>query len=149
MTIKQILITSLLLSLLVVSSAFMPDTSKAQTETEPADNFQLQTYLTEEQALALVFPECDEIVADEFIMTPEEKRKMDKNIITIDPVSDNPFWFMKVKILTEIIIFYKHFVQGIKIRPSATTDYPRNTRKARNICELVALSSTLGKYGCK
>src|SRR3990167_4394496 len=78
MTIKQILITSLLLSLLVVSSAFIPDTAKAQTETEPADNFQLQTYLTEEQALALVFPECDEIVADEFIMTPEEKTSLEK-----------------------------------------------------------------------
>ena len=73
MTIKQILITSLLLSLLVVSSAFIPDTAKAQTEQEPADNFQLQAYLTEEQALALVFPECDEIVTDEFVMTPEEK----------------------------------------------------------------------------
>ncbi|MBM2833443.1 MAG: hypothetical protein HW406_604 [Candidatus Brocadiaceae bacterium] len=58
------------------------------------------------------------------------------NSITIYLISDNPFRFMKVKILTEIIIFYKHFVQGIKIRPSATTDYPRNTRKARNICYL-------------
>ena len=78
MTIKQILITSLLVSLLVVSSAFIPDTAKAQTETEPADNFQLQTYLTEEQALALIFPECDEIVADEFVMTPEEKNSLEK-----------------------------------------------------------------------
>ncbi len=78
MTIKQILITSLLLPLLVVSSAFIPDTAKAQTETEPADNFQLQTYLTEEQALALVFPECDEVVTDEFVMTPEEKNSLEK-----------------------------------------------------------------------
>ena len=78
MTIKQILITSLLLSLLVVSSAFIPDTAKAQTETEPADNFQLQAYLTEEQALSLVFPECDEILTDEFVMTPEEKSSLEK-----------------------------------------------------------------------
>ena len=78
MTIKQILITSLLLSLLVVSSAFVPDMATAQTETEPADNFQLQTYLTEEQALALVFPECDEVVTDEFVMTPEEKSSLEK-----------------------------------------------------------------------
>src|SRR3989339_901685 len=78
MTIKQILITSLLLSLLVVSSAFIPDTAKAQTEQDPTDNFQLQAYLTEEQALALVFPECEEIVADEFIMTPEEKSSLEK-----------------------------------------------------------------------
>lgn len=78
MTIKQILITSLLLSLLVVSGAFIPDTAKAQTEQEPADNFQLQAYLTEEQALALIFPECDEIVTDEFVMTPEEKNSLEK-----------------------------------------------------------------------
>ena len=61
-------------------------------------------------------------------------RAKDSHIITRHPVFDNPFRFMKIKILTEIIIFYKHFVQGIKIRPSATTDHPRNTRKARNIC---------------
>src|SRR3989339_37217 len=78
MTIKQILITSLLLSLLVVSSAFIPDTAKAQTEQEPADNFQLQAYLTEEQALSLVFPECDEILTDEFVMSPEEKSSLEK-----------------------------------------------------------------------
>jgi len=78
MIIKQILITSLLLSLLVVSGAFIPDTAKAQTEQEPADNFQLQAYLTEEQALALIFPECDEIVTDEFVMTPEEKSSLEK-----------------------------------------------------------------------
>ncbi|MDO8141505.1 MAG: FMN-binding protein, partial [Candidatus Brocadiales bacterium] len=78
MTIKHILITSLLLPLLIVSIAFIPDTAKAQTETEPADNFQLQTYLTEEQALALVFPECNEIITDEFIMTPEEKSSLEK-----------------------------------------------------------------------
>ena len=61
-------------------------------------------------------------------------RVKDSNVITRHPVLNNPFRFMKIKILTEIIIFYKHFVQGIQIRPSATTDYPRNTRKARNIC---------------
>lgn len=56
----------------------MPDTVNAQAETEPADNFQIQTYLTEEQALNLVFPQCEEIVTDEFIMTPEEKRSLEK-----------------------------------------------------------------------
>ena len=93
MTIKQILITSLLLSLLVVSSAFVPDMATAQTETEPADNFQLQTYLTEEQALALIFPECDEIVTDEFVMTPEEKNSLEKLLSRrLSPVDESsPF----------------------------------------------------------
>jgi len=45
---------------------------------EPADNFQLQAYLTEEQALALVFPECDDILTDEFVLSPEEKNSLEK-----------------------------------------------------------------------
>lgn len=78
MTLKQLLIISLLFPVLIISVVFIPDTATAQTETEPADNFQLQTYLTEEQALDLVFPECDEIVADEFVMTGEEKNSLEK-----------------------------------------------------------------------
>lgn len=62
----------------ILSALFVSDTVNAQTEIEPADNFQLQMYLTEEQALALVFPQCDEIVTDEFIMTQEEKRNLEK-----------------------------------------------------------------------
>lgn len=68
----------ILLVLAVASLFFVSREIKAQTETEPADNFQLQTYLTEEQALALVFPESDEIAADEFAMTPEEKGGLEK-----------------------------------------------------------------------
>lgn len=56
-------------------SLFTSKSLEAQTETEPAENFQLQTYLTEEEALALVFPECDEIISDEFVMSPEEKKQ--------------------------------------------------------------------------
>ncbi len=68
---------TLLSSLPFISSPFIPGTARAQTESEPAENFQLQTYLTEEQALALVFPESDEIATDEFIMTPEEKNNLE------------------------------------------------------------------------
>ena len=57
---------------------YISNIAKAQTEPEPADNFQLQVYLTEEQALALVFPECNEIATDEFIMTAEEKLNLEK-----------------------------------------------------------------------
>ncbi|MDR4508327.1 MAG: FAD:protein FMN transferase [Candidatus Brocadiaceae bacterium] len=52
--------------------------ARAQTETEPVDNFQLQTYLTEEQALDLVFPKCDEILFDDLFLTPEEKQALEK-----------------------------------------------------------------------
>jgi thiamine biosynthesis lipoprotein ApbE/Na+-translocating ferredoxin:NAD+ oxidoreductase RnfG subunit len=76
-TIMRILFGYILL-LPVIPVLFIPSTVNAQAETEPADNFQLQTYLTEEQALNLVFPKCDEIVTDEFVLTPEEKRNLEK-----------------------------------------------------------------------
>jgi len=76
--IKRIFPIFILLSLSVSLVSFIPSVVTAQTETEPADNFQLQAYLTEEQALALIFPECDEIVTDEFVMTPEEKSSLEK-----------------------------------------------------------------------
>src|SRR3989339_238295 len=78
MTTRRIFSIFIVFSLSLFSVSFTSNTLKAQTETEPADNFQLQAYLTEEQALALVFPECDEIVADEFVMTPEEKSSLEK-----------------------------------------------------------------------
>ena len=78
MTTRRIFSILILFSLSLFSVSFTSNTLKAQTEPEPTDNFQLQTYLTEEQALALVFPECDEIVADEFVMTPEEKSSLEK-----------------------------------------------------------------------
>ncbi|MCF6149151.1 MAG: FMN-binding protein [Candidatus Kuenenia sp.] len=49
-----------------------------ETETEPADNFQLQVYLTEEEAIKEVFPESDRIITDEIIMTPEEKQNLEQ-----------------------------------------------------------------------
>ena len=55
----------------------MANQAFAQSEPEPSDNFQLQSFLTEEQALAVVFPDCDEIVADNFVMTSEEKNHLE------------------------------------------------------------------------
>ncbi len=78
MTKRILSILTIFLSLPFVQIFLISVTAKAQTEAEPSDNFQLQTYLTEEQALAFVFPECEEIVTDEFIMTPEEKKHLEK-----------------------------------------------------------------------
>lgn len=74
---KQILFVFILLTLCIPVSS-ISNTGRAQTEPEPAENFQLQTYLTEEQALSFAFPECEEIVTDEFIMTSEEKNNLEK-----------------------------------------------------------------------
>lgn len=67
-----------ILTILFILVPFIPRTAKAQTEVEPSENFQIQTYLTEEQAIALAFPECDEILTDEFLMTYEEKNNLEK-----------------------------------------------------------------------
>ena len=47
--------------------------AQAGFEEEPADNYQPQVFLTEEQALLKVLPDCDEIVYDEIILTDESK----------------------------------------------------------------------------
>ena len=78
MKLKQIFFVFTLFTLSCISVSFISNTGRAQTETEPAENFQLQAYLTEEQALALVFPECDEIVTDDYVMTSEEKNNLEK-----------------------------------------------------------------------
>lgn len=76
---KRIIFAGILfLYLAGILSLFISKSIEAQTETEPAENFQLQTYLTEEEALDLVFPECDEIISDEFVMSPEEKNNLEK-----------------------------------------------------------------------
>ena len=73
------MITKRILFLLLACAAafFMTNLAHAQSEPEPSDNFQLQAFLTEEQALAVVFPDCDEIVADNLVMTPEEKTHLE------------------------------------------------------------------------
>lgn len=47
--------------------------AQAGFEEEPADNYQPQVFLTEEQALLKVLPGCDEIAYDEIILTDESK----------------------------------------------------------------------------
>lgn len=78
MTKRLFFILTILSSVSVILVTFIPRTVKSQAEIEPSENFQIQTYLTEEQAIALVFPECDEIVTDEFVMTSEEKGNLEK-----------------------------------------------------------------------
>ena len=45
-------------------------------EEEQADNYQPQVFLTEEQALMKVLPDCDEILYDEIILTDDEKNQL-------------------------------------------------------------------------
>ncbi len=75
---KRIFFILTIAALLGFTVLFISKTTRAQSETESADNFQPQTYLTEEQAITQTFPDCDEIVTDEFAMTSEEKSNLEK-----------------------------------------------------------------------
>lgn len=47
---------------------------------EPANNFQIQVFLTREQALSRMFPDCDEILVDTIQLTEEQKRILEKRL---------------------------------------------------------------------
>ena len=49
-------------------------------EEEQADNYQPQVFLTEEQALMKVLPDCDEILYDEIILTDDEKTQLQNRL---------------------------------------------------------------------
>ena len=54
--------------------------AQAGFELEPEDNYQPQVFLTEEQALLKVLPDCDEIVYDEIILTADEKNQLQNSL---------------------------------------------------------------------
>ncbi|MFQ5862085.1 MAG: FAD:protein FMN transferase [Candidatus Brocadiales bacterium] len=47
---------------------------------EPADNFQIQVFLTQEQALSKMFPDCDEILRDELLLTDEGRSALENRL---------------------------------------------------------------------
>lgn len=69
--------------ILILALVFaITSTCNAQTgfEEEPADNYQPQVFLTEEQALMKVLPDCDEILYDEIILTDDEKNQLQNRL---------------------------------------------------------------------
>ncbi len=61
------------LMIAIMSLSVAQASAQVSQEVEPADNFQIQVFLTPEQALEKMFPDCDEILRDEIILTDEEK----------------------------------------------------------------------------
>ncbi|MEK7822553.1 MAG: hypothetical protein AAB260_05885, partial [Planctomycetota bacterium] len=49
-------------------------------ETEPQDNYEIQVFLTEEEALERVFPEADEILTDRLLPSPEDKKALEDRL---------------------------------------------------------------------
>jgi FAD:protein FMN transferase len=63
----------LVLILVTLFNVVAPCVAQVGFDEEPADNYQPQVFLTKEEALIKVFPDCDEVVYDEIILTDEEK----------------------------------------------------------------------------
>ena len=66
----------LVLILVLVFAIVSPCGAQVGFDIEPADNYRPQVFLTKEEALIKVFPDCDEIVYDEIILTDEEKNRV-------------------------------------------------------------------------
>lgn len=66
----------LVLILVTVFSVVSQCIAQVGFDIEPADNYQPQVFLTKDAALMKVFPDCDEIVYDEIILTDEEKNRV-------------------------------------------------------------------------
>jgi thiamine biosynthesis lipoprotein ApbE/Na+-translocating ferredoxin:NAD+ oxidoreductase RnfG subunit len=49
-------------------------------DVEPSDNYEMQVFLEEEEALASVFKGCDEVLVDQLALTPEEKQKLENRL---------------------------------------------------------------------
>jgi len=66
--------------ILMILPVFIADESSyaREAESEPEDNYDLQVYLRKDEALNQVFPDCDEIITDEIVMSPEEKQHLEK-----------------------------------------------------------------------
>lgn len=49
-------------------------------EIEPQDNYEIQVFLTEEEALKRVFPDADEILTDRIFLSPEDRKTLEDKL---------------------------------------------------------------------
>ena len=66
----------LMLMFCIVSTSY----AQKGSEEEPTDNYQIQVFLTKEQALKKAFPNCDEFLFDEIILSEEEKNRIQNRL---------------------------------------------------------------------
>jgi thiamine biosynthesis lipoprotein ApbE len=49
-------------------------------EVDPQDNYKIQVFLTEEEALRQVFPQADEILTDSLLLSPEDRNTLEERL---------------------------------------------------------------------
>ena len=49
-------------------------------DVEPADNYELQVFLEEDEALTSVFKGCDEVLVDRLVLTQDEKQRLENRL---------------------------------------------------------------------
>ncbi|GJQ58035.1 MAG: hypothetical protein D8M57_01415 [Candidatus Scalindua sp. AMX11] len=69
-----------LLFVTVLVTVIAQPSGHADYKEESAENYDIQVFLTPEQALQQTFPDCDSIVYDEVIPTPEEINRLQKRL---------------------------------------------------------------------
>jgi len=69
-----------LLSLQVFSQEAVSASGEPGKEIEPQDNYEIQVFLAEEEALKRVFPEADEILTDRLLPSPEDKKALEDRL---------------------------------------------------------------------
>ena len=74
---KCLILLLFLTSLFTVSSQC---NGQADLQEESSESYDIQVFLTKEQALNQSFPDCDTIVYDEIILTDEEKMQLQKSL---------------------------------------------------------------------
>ncbi|MDR4504643.1 MAG: FAD:protein FMN transferase [Candidatus Scalindua sp.] len=69
-----------LLFLIAIVSIAARQSVEADYKDDPAESYDIQVFLTPEQALQQTFPDCDSIVYEEIIPTEEEKNRLQKRL---------------------------------------------------------------------
>ncbi len=88
---KLSIITSLFLPFLILVIAFYQRVAFPQydyiigqkitiDDVEPSDNYEMQVFLEEEEAIASVFKGCDEVLVDRLVLTQDEKQRLENRL---------------------------------------------------------------------
>ena len=80
MRLGQVILSVFLVFLISLPAFSQEAIAPPGKETESRDNYEVQVFLTEEEALKRVFPEADEILADRLSLSPEDRKALEDRL---------------------------------------------------------------------